>query len=170
MNDAIEILGEPMRQIEGRTAVDSDRAIDLHDGDLVAAHPSHDVLGELVSIVAATVPYGCADHFSRWCGKAEDPGRVFLCDAGCRVEWRRRWTVENCSLLLSYFLALSSRQPFELLACIIEKLNRFGVVLFRRPGVINVGIREGEQQYLPRETTQMPQYDVPCNVLMCNRD
>lgn len=129
----------------------------------------HDVFGELVSIVAATVPYGCADHFSCWCGKAKDPGRVFLCHAGC-VKWRRWWTVENCGLLLSYFLALSSRQPFELPACNIEKLNRFRVILFRRPGVIDIGIREGEQQYLLSETAQMPEYDVPCDVLMCNRD
>jgi len=86
MNDAVKILGELVRQIERRTTVNADRAIYLHDGDLTAAHPSHDVLRELVSIVAATVPYGCADHFSGRCGKAEDPGRVFLCHAGRRVK------------------------------------------------------------------------------------
>jgi hypothetical protein len=57
-----------------------------------------------------------------------------------------------------------------LVAFNIEKLNRFGVILFRRSSVIDVRIRESEQQYAPRETAEMPQYDVPRNVVMRNWD
>lgn len=99
MDDAIEILREAMRQVERGTAVNPDRTIDLNDGDPVPAHPSRDVLGKFVSVIATTVPGGRANYFPGRRRDAEYPGQFLQPDAGCRIEDRWRRAVQDLGLL-----------------------------------------------------------------------
>lgn len=115
--DAIEILGESMREVKRRAEVDADRVLHLYYGYLVASYPSHNIFWEFMSIVATAIPYGRANHLSSRCGEAENPWRIFRCHSGRRIEDGRWRTVKVRSLLLTYPLALSAvsrpiRAPF----------------------------------------------------------
>lgn len=81
MDDGIEILSEKVRKVERGPAVASHWAINLNNGNLVTAHPSHDVRRKFMCVVAATVPDSRAHHLADGRRKAEYPRHFLLLDA-----------------------------------------------------------------------------------------
>lgn len=119
-------------------------------------------------IISASVPYRSPNNLPRRSNKPKYPWGILLRNARC-IEDRRWRTIKNSGFPLSDFSALCRCQPFESFAALIKKLDRLGIVLFRRSSVIDVGVGESEQQNPPRKAAKMPQHDVPCDVLMDNR-